>query len=66
MAHAQAIRIHGEGGFLEGGADPRSDGAALGWWARVVEPELVPSEQRIAAPARGRADRAGPASGECR
>lgn len=31
MGHAQAIRIHPPGGFLEGGADPRGDGAALGW-----------------------------------
>lgn len=31
MGHAQAIRIHPEGGFLEGGADPRGDGAALGY-----------------------------------
>ena len=29
--HAQAIRINSEGGFLEGGADPRGDGAALGY-----------------------------------
>ncbi len=28
--HAQAIRIHPDG-FLEGGADPRGDGAALGY-----------------------------------
>ena len=31
MGHAQAIRINRDGGFLEGGADPRSDGAAIGW-----------------------------------
>jgi gamma-glutamyltranspeptidase/glutathione hydrolase len=31
MGHAQAIRIDSEGGFLEGGADPRGDGLALGW-----------------------------------
>ena len=32
MGHAQAIRIHRDGGgFLEGGADPRGDGAAVGW-----------------------------------
>ncbi len=31
MGHAQAIRIHRDTGFLEGGADPRGDGAALGW-----------------------------------
>jgi oxamate amidohydrolase len=31
MGHAQAIRIHPDTGFLEGGADPRGDGAALGW-----------------------------------
>jgi oxamate amidohydrolase len=31
MGHAQAIRIHREHGFLEGGADPRGDGAALGF-----------------------------------
>lgn len=30
MGHAQAIRIN-PGGFLEGGADPRGDGAALGY-----------------------------------
>lgn len=30
MGHAQAIRIH-PGGFYEGGADPRGDGAAVGW-----------------------------------
>ncbi|MCL2543555.1 MAG: gamma-glutamyltransferase [Nocardioidaceae bacterium] len=30
MGHAQAIRIDRESGFLEGGADPRGDGAALG------------------------------------
>lgn len=31
LGHAQAIRIDNDGGFLEGGADPRGDGAALGW-----------------------------------
>lgn len=31
MGHAQAIRIDRDVGFLEGGADPRSDGAALGF-----------------------------------
>jgi oxamate amidohydrolase len=31
MGHAQAIRIDREQGFLEGGADPRGDGAALGY-----------------------------------
>lgn len=31
MGHAQAIRVHGEQGFYEGGADPRGDGAALGY-----------------------------------
>lgn len=31
MGHAQAIRIHRDTGFLEGGADPRGDGAALGY-----------------------------------
>jgi gamma-glutamyltranspeptidase/glutathione hydrolase len=30
MGHAAAIRLH-DGGRLEGGADPRSDGAALGY-----------------------------------
>jgi gamma-glutamyltranspeptidase/glutathione hydrolase len=30
MGHAQAIRIDRDSGFLEGGADPRGDGAALG------------------------------------
>lgn len=30
MGHAQAIRIHADG-FLEGGADPRGDGIALGY-----------------------------------
>lgn len=30
MGHAQAIRIDPDGGFLEGGADPRGDGAAAG------------------------------------
>lgn len=31
MGHAQAIRINRDGGFLEGGADPRGDGIALGY-----------------------------------
>jgi oxamate amidohydrolase len=31
MGHAQAIRIDREQGLLEGGADPRGDGAALGY-----------------------------------
>lgn len=31
MGHAQAIRIHQGRGLLEGGADPRGDGAALGF-----------------------------------
>ena len=31
MGHAQAIRIDSTSGFLEGGADPRGDGAALGY-----------------------------------
>jgi len=31
MGHAQAIRVDSAGGFLEGGADPRGDGFALGW-----------------------------------
>jgi gamma-glutamyltranspeptidase/glutathione hydrolase len=31
LGHAQAIRIDRETGFLEGGADPRGDGAALGF-----------------------------------
>jgi oxamate amidohydrolase len=31
MGHAQAIRIDREHGFLEGGADPRGDGLALGY-----------------------------------
>ncbi|MGO1118187.1 gamma-glutamyltransferase [Rhodovibrionaceae bacterium A322] len=30
LGHAQAIRINRETGFLEGGADPRGDGAAIG------------------------------------
>lgn len=30
LGHAQAIRINAETGFLEGGADPRGDGAAIG------------------------------------
>jgi gamma-glutamyltranspeptidase/glutathione hydrolase len=29
--HAQAIRVDREQGLLEGGADPRGDGAALGY-----------------------------------
>jgi gamma-glutamyltranspeptidase len=31
MGHAQAIRVDAAQGFLEGGADPRGDGAALGY-----------------------------------
>ncbi|WP_296751073.1 gamma-glutamyltransferase [Thiobacillus sp.] len=31
MGHAQAIRIDRDSGFYEGGADPRGDGAALGY-----------------------------------
>ena len=31
MGHASAIRVDREQGFLEGGADPRGDGAALGY-----------------------------------
>ena len=31
LGHAQAIRIDREQGFFEGGADPRGDGAALGY-----------------------------------
>lgn len=31
LGHAQAIRIDRVSGFLEGGADPRGDGAALGY-----------------------------------
>lgn len=31
LGHAQAIRIDRTSGFLEGGADPRGDGAALGF-----------------------------------
>lgn len=31
VGHAQAIRINRDSGFLEGGADPRGDGAALGY-----------------------------------
>jgi oxamate amidohydrolase len=31
MGHAQAIRIDREQGYLEGGADPRGDGLALGY-----------------------------------
>ena len=31
MGHAQAIRIDRKAGTLEGGADPRGDGIALGW-----------------------------------
>ncbi len=30
LGHAQAIRINPDTGFLEGGADPRGDGAAIG------------------------------------
>lgn len=31
LGHAQAIRIDHATGFYEGGADPRGDGAAMGW-----------------------------------
>jgi oxamate amidohydrolase len=31
MGHAHAIRVDNERGFLEGGADPRGDGAAAGY-----------------------------------
>lgn len=31
IGHAQAIRINADSGFFEGGADPRGDGAALGF-----------------------------------
>jgi gamma-glutamyltranspeptidase/glutathione hydrolase len=31
FGHAHAIRGHQESGVLEAGADPRSDGAAVGW-----------------------------------
>lgn len=31
MGHAQAIRIHHDSGLYEGGADPRSDGCAMGY-----------------------------------
>ncbi|WP_412535149.1 gamma-glutamyltransferase [Mesorhizobium sp. BAC0120] len=31
LGHAQAIRVNREQGFYEGGADPRGDGAALGY-----------------------------------
>ncbi len=31
MGHAQAIAIDRDAGVLSGGADPRSDGSALGW-----------------------------------
>lgn len=31
LGHAQAIRIHRDTGFFEGGADPRGDGAAMGF-----------------------------------
>ncbi len=30
MGHAQAIRLNPQTGFLEGGADPRGDGSAIG------------------------------------
>jgi gamma-glutamyltranspeptidase/glutathione hydrolase len=31
FGHAHAIRVHQDSGVLEAGADPRSDGAAVGW-----------------------------------
>jgi oxamate amidohydrolase len=31
MGQANVIRVDHEQGFLEGGADPRGDGAALGY-----------------------------------
>ena len=31
MGHAHAIRVDHEQGFYQGGADPRGDGAALGY-----------------------------------
>ena len=31
MGHAQAIRLNPQTGFLEGGADPRGDGSAIGY-----------------------------------
>ena len=31
LGHAQAIRINPSTGLLEGGADPRGDGAAMGY-----------------------------------
>lgn len=31
LGHAQAIRVNRDQGFFEGGADPRGDGAALGY-----------------------------------
>ena len=31
MGHAQALRVDRQSGFYEGGADPRGDGAALGY-----------------------------------
>lgn len=31
IGHAHAIRVDAEQGFDEGGADPRGDGAALGY-----------------------------------
>ena len=31
LGHAQAIRIHRDSGWFEGGADPRGDGAAMGY-----------------------------------
>jgi gamma-glutamyltranspeptidase/glutathione hydrolase len=31
MGHAQAIHVDRSHGFLVGGADPRGDGAALGY-----------------------------------
>lgn len=34
VGHAQAIRIDRATGFFEDGADPRGDGAAMGFWIR--------------------------------
>jgi gamma-glutamyltranspeptidase/glutathione hydrolase len=33
VGHAQAIRLNRDGGFYEGGADPRNAGAAAGYQA---------------------------------